>query len=211
MVPAANPFTLYAYGQISKLNPLDSFYISAAVRGTNVPGGFGSFSIGGTSYTYSDLIYGTPPVLSGDLPGHGIFPGYFAEVAFAWDTSKKTGSVNTENTPQFDPTASPGTDFYYFPFAVDVSGLSTGFSVHFDLYTTHAVCEIRQGNTCIQYSTTVFELGDKAPPSHDVSAYPNGSTPLPVPVPAPGVLSLLGLGFLWLGLSRRKLATLKLV
>ena len=182
------------------------YYISAAIAPQVGPSStatpsvdFGSFKIDGVEYFFGNpdpkynLVYGTPPIESnlafdsGDLSKHSIFPTYFAQVAFQFDSSvgNRVAAYNVED-------GTGGTGYLYKKdFSIDVSGLAVGYSVHFDLYSE----EFSKGCD--------IDVNKFAPFSHDaqsleVSHVPDGSA----------TLGLLGLGLMGLGfyrvLSRRK-------
>lgn len=126
----------------------DKFYISAAIvpKVGETSGGaptadFGSFSINGTTYSYtgaaSNMQYGGPPVdnsnLFPTLPTHGIYATWFAEVQFYFGANDRAVVYNSMDDPGGLQTAANG-GLLYHSFLVDTSGLNAGFAVHFDLY-----------------------------------------------------------------------------
>jgi hypothetical protein len=180
------------------LNASKTYYISATVLpkgGSAFPSpDFGPIAINGTSYGSDAFVFGTPPTdtLAHDIPGGGIFPGYYVEIGFNFTASQTVAAYNTAT----DATA-PGT-LYYYNFTVDATHLfnptllgqgvlSDLYDIHFDLYDTNH---------------------NFAPYSHDASSWystPGGSTTVPVPVAdGASTLSLMGLAALGLlGWHRR--------
>jgi hypothetical protein len=167
------------------INVTESFYISAAIVPRLEPNSatrpspdlnFGSFSIEGTTYSLANnnILYGIPPVEAnwtadrdpGDLSAHGIFYTYYAEVGFNLDLSL-SGQVQAYNV---QTGASASGVLYRKTFAIDVSGLSAGYAVHFDLYNS----AVRRNDT---------DIGRFAPFSHDAQSVtmtlvPDGGTTL---------------------------------
>lgn len=189
----SDQFTLYALlnPTVNNHNPAPgtpnfggTFYISAAIVGTGGPG-FGSFSIGSTTFSQnSGMQFGTPPVDivpdNKDLPSHDVFPAWYAEVAFSFDTAHRAQSYDVQVNPGGLVTGSG--PLYYHGFNVDVSGLSDGYAVHFDLYNIIG-----------------DKVGDFAPFSHDAQS--GGRN-----VPDGGMtLALLGTGLLGIDALRRRL------
>ncbi len=145
----------------------------------------------GTIVNPDDWVYGYAPIDNEyenwdggeDLPQHGIYPAYFAEVhTGAYDLSQIVGDVQPdENGDYWDPSTGNGIankPGQYKVFSVDVTGPFT--YVHFDAYT-------------LNLDGTVDKF---APFSHDASI-----------IPEPGTVMLMGSGLLGLGLSairRRK-------
>jgi hypothetical protein len=127
------------------------------------------------------MKYGTPPIeeylKQNDLPSHGIYETYFHEYSFMLNLNNRATLYNSMITPG-GPTDNPTGTLYYQAFDVDVSGLTSGYTMHFDLYT--------------KSSPTVDMF---APFSHDLLA---------TPVPASVILGMLGLGVV--GLKLRKFA-----
>ena len=198
-------FTVLALYNHSVVLPTP-FYLSAAIAPMQAnltpPPDIGKFTIrspDGTTYpektyTESDLKWGDPPVNVIDnangtgpnnLPPHAIFPTYYLEIPFYFDSSKQLGAYNTQTG---DP--SPPGILYYQDFVVDVSGLLPGLSVHFDLFD-EAIKIFKKGGT-------KYLVDDFAPFSHDAQ-----SGPPPVP-DAGATAGLLGLGMLMVRLLRRQ-------
>src|SRR5512139_531151 len=94
VVANVESFTLFAYLDANRFNPVtDTYTISAALAPQTpyTPGGMalGSFSINGTTVNVTnDMRYGIPPIETylardpGDLPSHGIYNTYFTETSF---------------------------------------------------------------------------------------------------------------------------------
>ncbi|MBJ6801404.1 choice-of-anchor N protein [Geomonas propionica] len=184
---ASSPtFDLKAYLVPDAGNPIsDTYWISVALLTANgskvdTSASLGSFSFAGTSYDVTaDMSYGTPPLAylkQDDLPGHGIFPTYFIEKDFQFSGSDFLNpAINTQ-----DGSTANGVTQYWKSFAVDVTGLDSGYLLHFDLYNVDG--------------TQVTEF---APFSHDAQSGP------PV-VPEPATLLLLGTGFLGLAIYGKR-------
>lgn len=194
-------FTLYALvnseAPEAVSDPFDeeTFFLSVAVvpdPGESFPGpDLGSYYFDADYFdggTY-DVVgvgddamkYGTPPLeeflKQHDLPSHGIFETYFHEYSFELNLDNKATLYNSMVTPG-GPTDNPDGTLYYQAFDVDVSGLTSPYQMHFDLYT--------KGSPYV----------DKfAPFSHDLTT---------TPVPASVILGILGLGVT--GLKLRKYA-----
>jgi hypothetical protein len=116
------------------------------------------------------------------LGPHDVFPAWFAEIAFSFDSLMdgffECSTYNTQTDVQY---VSAGTGSHCATFDVDMTGLNDGIDLHFDLYNTF----MRNGDTV---------RGVFAPFSHDAGTS----------VPEPGTLVLLGVGLLVMGLSRRR-------
>jgi hypothetical protein len=195
IVNTSNPFNLWALLDTTKLNSSSptTYYISAAITpriGPEVtPGQFGSFSINGTSSESLQMQYGTPPVcaLYPDLPGHAIYPTYYAEIAFTFDPSKKALGYDTALNPGGLTASSSGT-LLYNTFYIDVTGLAAGYELHLDFYDEW----VKTGKK------TSYE-DDFAPFSHDAEGHPLNNVP-----DGGSTLALMGLAFVAIGLIRRK-------
>ena len=139
------------------------------------------------------MLLDTPPIDAfaqtfdgGDLPPHDIFPTYFLEILFMFDSNDTTAIYNTQDMPGgvagggFDAS---GTGMFFRAFNVDASGLSGAFGLHFDLYNT------KGGNHAVN-DTDILKF---APFSHDAELVPEPTTAL-----------LLGSGLAGLGLWRSR-------
>ncbi|MFL0796130.1 MAG: choice-of-anchor N protein [Cellvibrionaceae bacterium] len=148
---------------------------------------FGSFSLAGTSYGFSDLVWGTPADVDGtELPSHGIFDAWYATVEFSFDASNKATTYNVEDNPgSFSADASGGS--YYEMFSLDTTNLNEAYGLHFDLFCYEGVTD---DEGCTARSLL------KAPFSHDLTATTT--------VPEPPAVILLGVGLLGLGILRSR-------
>jgi hypothetical protein len=211
---AATSFTVNAYLQPDAYNgSADSYGLSVALVPKTGPASatLGSFDIGGTTVRATDdMTYGVPPIETvatqlsdlGDLSTHGIFDTYFYENVFDFSGAPTTASVNTKDTPGYDPTAHGGTDLFYRQFAIDVTKLdqTNPLGLHFDLYNR----KICTATTC-QDGAKCQIVGDVdqsefASFSHDAEWVPEGGTP----AREPATLALLGAGAMALGITRRR-------
>ncbi|NLC71136.1 MAG: PEP-CTERM sorting domain-containing protein [Desulfuromonadaceae bacterium] len=128
------------------------------------------------------MTWGVPPVMyaaGSDLPGHGVFPTYFTELAFQLDTSSMVAAYDVQTGAAAGP---PGHMLYLYEFDIDTNLFDPNIVLHFDLYTFNA----RDG--------ILF-----APFSHDAQSQS-------APVPEPGTLLLLGSGLAALGAYSRRRA-----
>lgn len=208
----ANPFQLYALANNDSSFSLSAtYYISLAIvnhSGAPMTIGdktFGSFSISGSgvgggskTYSFSDLVFGNPPFESnlgkdaGDLAPHGIYPTYFAEIAFNFDSAKRASAYNSAETPgALASSINPNGALFYQDWNIDVSGLKAGYDLHIDLYDT----ALKQGDD--------IDVNDFAPFSHD--AVSGGGVSVPVP-DGSNSLALLGLAVLGLAVLRTRIA-----
>src|SRR6266404_8008256 len=91
-IATSNPFTLRALLDGST-GLTRTYYISAAIIPNPGSANFGTFAINGTTFSASSgMQYGYAPIDStlakydpGDLPKHGVYPTYFAELSFTID------------------------------------------------------------------------------------------------------------------------------
>jgi PEP-CTERM motif len=174
-VNTTNQFDLIALLDRSKTtNTSGTYYVSMAVTpGISVSADLGSVNFGGVDYNVTgDMMYGTPPVsmgsLTGSLPTHGIYPTYYKEFAFSFAGDPEVMAYDVQTNSLTNGV------LLYHSFAVDVSGLNAGYSVHFDLYDEEFK---KKGGTTLGF----------APFSHDAEASN---------VPEPATLSLFGMGLL---------------
>ena len=173
----------------------EGYFISVALTpAVPEPGGdLGSFEFEGISYNAtSGLNYGNPPVEyihqitqpkdAGDVPPHGIFPTYFAEIGFSFNPLNAALVYNTQDDPG-GLTPSADGSAYYASFVGNSRLLSSTYNLHFDLYDqTLARCARTQ--TCEDIDINRF-----APFSHDAQ------TITQVPEPSSAVLLLVAATF----------------
>lgn len=197
IVAADNTFTLYAYLIPNSSNLLsDTYYISAAIAPKIGPvdANIGSFKFNGTTINAtSDMTYGVPPLetitsLQGwdskDLPKHGIFPSYFSEFGFQFNSANQIAKYNTADRAISGGTIpTSGTGMYYAAFTIDTSLLDPNYVIHFDLYNTI----LKKGGD--------IDVSKFAPFSHDAESKHQ--------VPEPSTVLLLGSGLVGLWASRR--------
>lgn len=190
-----NVFTLKAL--VNPKNAAFSFdqtyYISAAISPQVTQGAdLGVFKVNDqTIRATEDMIYGTAPIdiltKHQDLPGHGIFPTYFTEFAFALDPTQTTAAYNSQDDPGGVTDADVSITLYYLNLTTDITGLAEDYSIHFDLYTKN-----EDGS-----------IAKFAPFSHDAQSSPvEWSVPVVengfATVPEPKALLLLGCGLSWI-------------
>lgn len=195
IVSAGNVFTLYAYLSPNFCNTItDTYFISAAIASKVGKGGadIGSFNFNGATINATgDMTYGVPPLEDiarlqgwdqGDLPKHGIFPTYFSEFEFQFNSSNQVKPYNTMERAIFNKDVPAGTGMYYAAFTIDTSLLDPNYVLHFDLYNT----KLKKGGD--------IDVTQFAPFSHDAQS---------TAVPEPATVLLLGSGLVGLWASRR--------
>lgn len=194
IVTSSDTFTLYALIKPDSKNTLcDTYYISVALTPqVSSSDSLGSFVFNGTTVNAtSDMYYGVPPLEanlsfdSGDLPTHSIFPTYFREFEFKFDSANRIASYNSQDRAisggAINTAYASNGGMYFASFNLDVSSLGSGYELHFDLYNS----SVKRGDVDV----TKF-----APFSHDAET---------TSVPEPGTLLLMGLGLTGLYFSRR--------
>ena len=221
IISSGPTFTLYAFaatsGNISAADILgDTYYIAAAlVPQTAPPGGnFGSFTFDGTSTAVTaDMTYGVPPLETvmgltgfdnGDLSQHGIYETYYREFSFQFAAADLAsfcvGGNNTQTCPALNNLIF-GSGLYYAAFTVDVSGLTPGTAIHFDLYNS-SIITCRNNPNCVAGD---IDVDDFAPFSHDAQSSSSRITSSATPAGASSSsLVALGLGLLGFGFMRRR-------
>ncbi len=192
ILTSSNTFTLYALldttarpGMVPSVT--DTYYLSVALEPvTSGAASLGSFSVNGTNVNAtSGMTFGTPPLElgglatadPGDLAPHGVYPTYFREFSFTFNSSNTSGVYNTQLNPGG---IHAGTGLLYAAFQVDRTLLSSPYQLHFDLYNE----KFRNGD---------IDTAQFAPFSHDAGTTARG-------IPEPSGAWLLGLGVLGLAL-----------
>ncbi len=185
-----------------------NYYLSIALQpAISTPADLGLFSVNGTDYSVTGgLTYGNPPIETiaslqgydpGDLPQHGVFPTYFAEVQFKFNPADRASTYDTSLAPG-GPTANANGKTYFATFTLDTTGLSGDYYLHFDLYDeVTRTCALSKSCTPGDIDVSRF-----APFSHDAQTTP--PTPQP-PVPDGGAtLILLGGALVGIAALRRR-------
>lgn len=153
IIASDNPFTLYALFNTLQGKVSGTYYIAAAIvpKTQNPPTtDFGSFKVNGITYSAANMAYGNPPEVvtknSLDLQSHGIYDTHYVEIAFTFDTSRRSEVYNSQNNPGgLDPDSAG--KMIFEDFDVDVTGLAAGYQVHFDLYN---LGRDKRGNTMVK-------------------------------------------------------------
>ncbi len=199
IVSSGNSFTLYAYlitKEVSHLNT--NYYISASIapKIDSSGGNIGSFNFNGTTINATgDMTFGVPPIEAvlgttqgfdaGDLSKHDVFPTYFSEFGFQFNSTNQITAYDTqERAIDGDPIPTSGSGMYFAAFTLDTSSLDPDYVLHFDLYNTELFTARRTGLIDI-------DADDFARFSHDAQSSHRE-------VPEPSTLLLFGIGFLWL-------------
>jgi hypothetical protein len=199
IIASGNPFTLYALLDPSKADPNANYFISAAVIPQTATTHFGSFTVNGTPYsgTLGNMQFGTPPVSEAfpDLPSHGIFPTYYAEIPFTFNPNNKATYYDTSLNPGGFQASATGT-LLYQAFTINIGNVPAGYTIHFDLYDEY-----------LKTHPTLAGETDFAPFSHDAQSQEStGPGPNPSPAPDGGsTVALLGFGLMGLGALRQRL------
>jgi hypothetical protein len=213
IVGTSDSFSLYAYLIPDAGAPLsEPYYISAAIvpQTGPAPATLGSFTFNGSPVVVTGTMsYGNPPIDvaetihdGGDLSPHGIFETYFKEFQFSFTSTNRATAYNTQDTPGVGPTPDPSGPMYFAAFPVDVSGLTPGYAVHFDLYNETFRQRIKCTGPPNNQQCTVLDadidVNSFAPFSHDAESGKQR-------VPEPLSLVLLGAGVLTAGLFARRI------
>lgn len=199
IVNTSNTFDLIAL--LNSNNPSGNYYISMALtpndgltKESELDLGYVIFD-GNQIDVTKDMVYGVPPVElnldfdAKDLAKHEVFPTFFKEFKFQFNSGNKANDYNTQDDPGSLTINNLTGSLFYKTFAVDVSMLDPKYGVHFDLYNE----VVKSGDV---------DVSKFAPFSHDAEASVVAEN-----VPEPAMFSLLGMGLLALsgmGLIRRR-------
>lgn len=226
IIKSGSSFDVYAYGiQPNGNNAPDitgiQYYISAALTGSSglVPQlgqSLGSFTydLGSGAVTVnvtSGMVFGTPPLDTflqafdnGDLSKHGIFPTYFTQIDLPkFDTAFQTAPYDTSGISAGHSIALSGTGMFYQKVNFNLTNLTAGYDLHWDLYSA-AVVTCGNNPNC---NPTDIDVNDFAPFSHDAESTKDNNPPPPPPpdpIPEPATVWLLGLGLLVLASYKRR-------
>ena len=191
IVSTSNPFTVQALFNTLSGTASGTYYLAVAIvpKTENPPLlDFGSFKIGDVTYSVDNMHYGTPPLAfgkSGDLASHGIYDTHYFEIGFMFDDENRANLYNSQDDPGGLVENEDG-EILFHEFEVDVSGLSAGYQVHFDLYNLNTGKRGKPG------------VKDFAPFSHDAQSAP------PSVADTSSTMILLGMAMLAIeGLRRR--------
>lgn len=170
------------------------YFLSMAVTpAINAAGSYGSFSFNGNTIDVTaDMVYGTPPAEAnimhdgGDLGNHSIYPTYFFEYGFYFNSANTTSLYNVEDEAGRGLVGAGS--LVYQSFALDMTNLGAGTGIHFDLYNE----SVRSGD---------IDADQFAPFSHDAEYIPGATVES---VPEPSTLGLMGLGMFSLAMFARR-------
>lgn len=201
------------------------YFVSAALTPEPRSGTYGSFTWADTAgqrtvVATEGMEYGVPPIESaligteagdpGDLPTHGIYPTYFTEFAFTFNSAQRATTYDTAEVRGGFSTNPLGASYYHI-FNVNVENLGSAItSLHFDLYDSFMKTQC-MGADKKKACTPDEDIDHFAPFSHDAQSGP-GLTPPPQPpvVPEPATLVLLATGLVVSARSiRRRPAAVK--